>query len=333
MAGISAAGYEPGEGRLHRPRPRDQRDLRGRRLRARPREPFADGRGAGLLLGRQGRPLSDHLDRGRHGRGGLGRLEGAHRLDRRSLPARRRRPLRHQPRAPRPRDRGRRRQLDPGQGEPDRDAHRDVRGGPDGPRGGLLGRHVASLRRDRGHDDRRPRRRHRMRADQDRRALALGSGRQVQPAPPDRGGAGRRRPASPASPPSAAADRRPRGRRAHRHRPARGQQQAASPTSSSIRRPRSAPDPSEISVSGEGLRPSAPKPLTNGLRSPAPLPRPGRPPEAGAAAVARGSAGTASAGSSSSSSCSSSSPPTSARPCTCSRAGASPRAPSRGSRS
>ena len=55
---------------------------------------------ARLLLGRRRRPLSDRLDRGRHGRGGLGRLEGAHRRDRRPLPARRRRPLRHQPRAP-----------------------------------------------------------------------------------------------------------------------------------------------------------------------------------------------------------------------------------------
>ena len=41
-------------------------------------------------------PLPDPLDRGRHGRGGLGRLEGAHRPDRREGPARRRRPVRHQ---------------------------------------------------------------------------------------------------------------------------------------------------------------------------------------------------------------------------------------------
>ena len=46
--------------------------------------------------------------------------------------------------------------------------------------------------RDRGHDDRRPRRRHRRRPDQDRRPLALGPRRQVQPAAADRGGAGRR---------------------------------------------------------------------------------------------------------------------------------------------
>ena len=46
----------------------------------------------------------------------------------------------------------------------------------------LHGGDLAPLRRDRGHDDRRPRRRHRLRADQDRRAVALGPRRQVQPA-------------------------------------------------------------------------------------------------------------------------------------------------------
>ena len=49
------------------------------------------------------------------------------------------------------------------------------------------------LGRDRGHDDRRPRRRHRLRPDQDRRAVALGSRGQVQPAAAHRGGARRRR--------------------------------------------------------------------------------------------------------------------------------------------
>ena len=92
----------------------------------------------------------------------------ADRRDRRSLPARRRRPLRHQPRAPAPRDRGRRRQLDPRQGEPDRHADGDVRGRSDGPRGGLHGGHVPPLRRDRGHDHRRPGGRHRLWPDQDR---------------------------------------------------------------------------------------------------------------------------------------------------------------------
>ena len=83
-------------------------------------------------------------------------------------PARRRRPLRHQSRAAAARDRARRRQLDPGQGQPDRHPDRDPRGDPHGPRGRLHGGDLPSLRRDRGHDDRRPRRRHRRRPDQDR---------------------------------------------------------------------------------------------------------------------------------------------------------------------
>ena len=57
----------------------------------------------------------------------------------------------------------------------------------------LHGGHVAPLGRDRGHDDRRPRGRDRLRADQDRRAVALRSGGEVQPAAADRGGARRRR--------------------------------------------------------------------------------------------------------------------------------------------
>ena len=70
----------------------------------------------------------DRLDRGRHGRGRLGRLEGADRRDRRALPARRRRSLRHQHRAPGARaSKQRHRQLDPRQGEPDRLAVRDAR--------------------------------------------------------------------------------------------------------------------------------------------------------------------------------------------------------------
>ena len=48
-----------------------------------------------------------------------------------------------------------------------------------------------SLGRDRGHDDRRLRRRHGHRPDQDRRAVAVRAGRQVQPAAPDRGRARR----------------------------------------------------------------------------------------------------------------------------------------------
>ncbi len=79
-------------------------------------------------------------------RGRLGRLGAAHRAPRFELPARRRRPLRHQPRAPAARDRRRCRQLDPRQGQPDRDAERDARGDHDRPRGRLLGGDLASLR-------------------------------------------------------------------------------------------------------------------------------------------------------------------------------------------
>ena len=121
-------------GRLHagrrrrdRARPGGQRDLQERRLRARARGPHAVGRRAGRLLGRPRRPLPDPLDRGRHGRGGLGRLEGAHRPARREGPARRRRPVRHQRGAAAARHRLRRGQLDPHQGQPDRHADRDAR--------------------------------------------------------------------------------------------------------------------------------------------------------------------------------------------------------------
>ena len=62
------------------------------------------------------------------------------------------------------RDRGRRRERDPRQGQPDRHAHRDARRDRAGPLGRLRGRHVAPLGRDRGHDDRRPRRGDRTRA-------------------------------------------------------------------------------------------------------------------------------------------------------------------------
>jgi glycerol-3-phosphate acyltransferase PlsX len=61
--------------------------------------------GHGSVLGGLVRPLPDRVDRGRHGRGGLGRLAGAHRRRRRPGPARRRRPVRDQRRADRARHR------------------------------------------------------------------------------------------------------------------------------------------------------------------------------------------------------------------------------------
>ena len=51
--------------------------------------------------GRAGRSLSDRLDRGRHGGGRLGRLENSDRRNREQMPARRRRPVRHQRYPPR----------------------------------------------------------------------------------------------------------------------------------------------------------------------------------------------------------------------------------------
>ena len=116
----------------HRPRPGVHRVLRGRQLRAGRRGPHAHPGGDGRRVRAPVRRLPDRVDRGRHGRGGLGRLGAHHPAARRHGAARRRRPLRHQRRAPRARHRGRRGQLDPRQGEPDRHAHRDARHGRHG---------------------------------------------------------------------------------------------------------------------------------------------------------------------------------------------------------
>ena len=90
-------------------------------------------------------------------------------------------------------DRGVGRQLRPHQAQPDRDADRDDRRDRPGPRRRLVGRRLAPVGRDRGHDHRGPGRGDGHRADQDRRTVALRAGRQVQPPPPDRGRAGRQR--------------------------------------------------------------------------------------------------------------------------------------------
>ncbi len=131
--------------------------------------------------------------------------------------ARGRRPVRHQPRAAASRHRGGRRQLHPGQGEPDRHPVRDAGGGGDGAPRRLHGGDEPPLRRDGGQHHRRPRGGHQLRADQDRLAVALGPHREVQPAHPHRvparpGGA-LRRPHHPAS--------RLRARRGLRGLPAR----------------------------------------------------------------------------------------------------------------
>ena len=76
---------------------------------------------------------------------------------RRPGPARRRRPARHQHRPPGARHpRAHARQQHPRQAQPDRHADRDDRGGRDGAARGLDRGHQPSLRRDGGHDHRRP---------------------------------------------------------------------------------------------------------------------------------------------------------------------------------
>ena len=118
-------------------------------------------------------------------------LADADRPPRRPHPARRRRPLRHERRLPPARHRGEGRQRDPRQGQPDRLADGDARRDRARAAQRLRDDHLASLRRDRGRDDRRHRRRDGQRPDQDRRAGALRSHRQVQPAAPHRGPARR----------------------------------------------------------------------------------------------------------------------------------------------
>ena len=82
-----------------------------------------------------------------------------------------------------------RRQRDPDQAQSDRHRHRDARLRRDGPEGRLRDDHLAPLGRDRGRDDRRPRRRHQRGPDQDGLGEPHRSRREVQPAAPHRGGA------------------------------------------------------------------------------------------------------------------------------------------------
>ena len=110
----------------------------------------------------------------------------------------RRRHLCHQRRDPRARDQGGRRQFDPDQGQPDRLAERDAGRRRYGAARRLYRRDVAPVGRDRGFDHRRSRGRDQLRTDQDRLALPVGSPGEIQPADPDRGGARRSGPLSPA---------------------------------------------------------------------------------------------------------------------------------------
>ena len=108
-------------------------------------------------------------------------------------PAGRRRPVRHEHRAPVQGHWLGLRQLDPHQAEPDRLGFRDAGGHQDGAQGRLHRHCVPPLRRDRGHHDCRPGRCAEHLPDQDRRPQPQRARRQVQPASPHRGGAWRRR--------------------------------------------------------------------------------------------------------------------------------------------
>ncbi len=83
----------------------------------------------------------------------------------------------------------RNRERDPHQAQPDRHADRDAGRDRHGSRRGLRGRRVAPVRGDRGQHDRRHRGRHARHADQDRIAVPLRPGGEVQPAAAHRGGA------------------------------------------------------------------------------------------------------------------------------------------------
>ncbi len=83
------------------------------------------------------------------------------------------------------------RQLDPGQGQPDRFAHRDARHGRARPPPLVHGGDVAPFGRDRRCHDRRSGRRHQLRADQDRGSGPVRPRRQVQPVAANRVRVGR----------------------------------------------------------------------------------------------------------------------------------------------
>ena len=117
-------------------------------------------------------------------------------------PDRRRRPLRHQRRAAAARDRRAGCQRAAGQGQPDREPDRDARRRrPRAPQRPAL-HDEPPFGRDRGHHDRRPRRRHQLRSDQDRCPGPLRARCQVQPAAPDRGRARATPPGTPEPAPS-----------------------------------------------------------------------------------------------------------------------------------
>ena len=90
------------------------------------------------------------------------------------------------------RHQARRRQLAAGEGQPDRHAVGDAGRRRHGPPRRLHHDVLAPLGRDRGHHDRRPRRRRELGSDQERRARPQRARREIQSASAHRGGAGRR---------------------------------------------------------------------------------------------------------------------------------------------
>ena len=88
VEGIEAAGYRPGSDLAIALDPATSEIFEGGSVRARARGPHALRRRARELLGGHRRPLSGGVDRGRHGRGGLGRLAAPHRAARRAGSAR-----------------------------------------------------------------------------------------------------------------------------------------------------------------------------------------------------------------------------------------------------
>jgi hypothetical protein len=197
LQAIEAAGYKPGEqislaldvaaSEFYDKKPR--RPLRaGRRGRA-----LARRRRAGRAVRRAGRQVPAGVDRGRHGprtTGTAGSRSPSASARACSWSATTCSSPTRAPRTGIERDR----QLDPRQGQPDRHAHRDPRGGPARPAQPLPRGDLPPQRRDGRHVHRRPRGRDQRRADQDRLGFALRPRREVQPAPAHRVAARRQRP-------------------------------------------------------------------------------------------------------------------------------------------
>ena len=192
---VERAGLRPGRRRRLRARRRRHALLRpGTRHATRSRRRAARARRSELAAARRraGRSASDPVGRGRARRGRLGRLDGAHRAlgDRLQIVGDDLFTTNLE-RLERGIERGaanavlvKMNQIGTHQ--------RDARRGRAGEGRGLSHGHLGAVRRDRGRRARRPRGRHRRRADQGRLGRPVGAPRQVQPAPADRGGARRR---------------------------------------------------------------------------------------------------------------------------------------------